>query len=328
MDDDRRTVLIAGLAATAAASMGGGAAAAPATVETPPPALDGALRFDAEARDAAAEDFGHILRTRPAAVLLPAAADDLAATIRWAAARGLRLAPRGQGHSVYGRAMVRDGIVAEMSRLRTIHGVAGDRVEVDAGATWREVVGATLPRGLVPPVLTDYLGLSVGGTLVVGGVGAAISRFGAQSDNVLAMEVVTGEGRTLACSPERDAALFDAVRAGLGQVAIVTRATLRLVPAPRQVRRFLLTYPDLTAMLQDARRLAEDGRFDTVQGAILAAPAGGGTGPSGSTPWQTCPGRRRCIPATTPCWPDCRTIRPVGKRPPWTTLTTSTDSRG
>ncbi len=82
----------------------------------------------------------------------------------------------------------------DMRCLRTVHRVESDRVVVDAGATWSEVLAATLPRGLTPPVLTDYLGLSVGGTLVVGGVGGTISRFGLQSDNVVEMDVRHREG--------------------------------------------------------------------------------------------------------------------------------------
>ena len=68
---------------------------------------------------------------------------------------------------------------------------------VGAGATWRAVLGATLARGLTPPVLTNYLGLSVGGTLAVGGIGGTSSRYGMQTDNVLALDVVTGDGREL-----------------------------------------------------------------------------------------------------------------------------------
>jgi FAD/FMN-containing dehydrogenase len=178
---------------------------------------------------------------------------------------------------VYGRAQARGGIVADLRRLRAIHDVGHDRVVVDAGATWREVLAATLPRGLAPPVLPDYLDLTVGGTLVVGGVGGRTWRHGAASDNVLELRVVTGRGEQVACSPTRDQRLFDAMRAGLGEVAVVTRATLPLVPAPRTVRRFLLFYPDLTAMVGDQRRLAAEHRFEAVQGAILAAPAGGWT---------------------------------------------------
>ena len=51
----------------------------------PPPPLDGELRFDAESRTAAADDFGHIVHRSPAGILLPGSDEDVATTIRWAA---------------------------------------------------------------------------------------------------------------------------------------------------------------------------------------------------------------------------------------------------
>jgi FAD/FMN-containing dehydrogenase len=218
MDANRRAVSIVGLAATAAGvtALATRGASAAQTKDIPPPALDGEIRFDEATRAAAADDFGHIVRETPEGVLLPGSDDDVAATIRWAAARGRRFAPRGQGHSLFGRSMARDGVVGAISRLRTVRGVQGDRVVADAGATWSEVLAATLPQGLTPPVLTDYLELSVGGTLVVGGVGGTTSRFGVQSDNVISMDVVTGNGRKVTCSASSNPDLFDAVRAGLG----------------------------------------------------------------------------------------------------------------
>jgi cytokinin dehydrogenase len=280
MEINRREVLmlIAGCATTAAGVTAGlaatkGASAAP-TGKLLPPQLDGELRFDEEARVAAADDFGHIVHRIPAGVLLPGSDRDVAATIYWAARLGLKIAPQGQSHSVYGRAQARADIVIDMSRLRTIHAVQHDRVVVDAGAKWSEALAATLPRGLTPPVLTDYLELSVGGTLVVGGVGGTTSRFGMQSDNVLELDVVTGRGEKVTCSPDNNANLFHAVRAGLGQVAVITRATLKLIPAPEQVRRYVLTYPDLRTLLTDERLLATDNRFDAVQGAVLPTPTG------------------------------------------------------
>jgi cytokinin dehydrogenase len=242
-----------------------------------PPPLDGEIRFDQQARGAAAGDFGHLVRRAPEGVLLPASDEDVAATVRWAAAEGRRFAAQGNRHSVFGRAQAPDGIVADLRRLRAVHDLRDDRVLVDAGATWREVLAATLPRGLAPPVLPDYLDLSVGGTLVVGGVGSRTWRSGVVSDNLLELRVVTGRGERVGCSPGRNPRLFDAVRAGLGQVAVVTGATLPLVPAPRMVRRFLLRYPDLATMLGDQRLLAREPRFEVVQGAALAAPAGGWT---------------------------------------------------
>ncbi len=190
MDLNRREVLmfITGFAATAAGVAAAMAAAtkrasAAKTGKLPLPPLDGELRFDEESRAAAADDFGHIVRRTPAGVLLPGSDRDVATTIRWAGKLGRQIAPQGQSHSVYGRAQVRAGIVIDMTQFRTIHGVQNDRVVVDAGAKWSEVLAATLPRGLTPPVLTDYLELSVGGALVVGGIGGTTSRYGMQSDN-------------------------------------------------------------------------------------------------------------------------------------------------
>ena len=221
------------------------------TSESPsPPPLDGELRFDDDARAAAADDFGHIVHRPRPPWCCPGSVDDVAATIRWANRHGHTVARTVSSTPCTAGPKSAGGIVIDMSQRSTVHAVEDDRVIVDAGATWREVLAATLPQRLTPPVLANYLDLSVGGTLVVGGVGDTTSRYGVQSDNVLELEVVTGEGRRVRCSPRRNADLFDAVRAGLGQVAVITRATLRLVPAPDSVRRFVLSYPDLRPLLR------------------------------------------------------------------------------
>ena len=237
----------------------------------PPQPLDGELRFDEATRDGCADDFGHIVHEIPEGVLLPRSADDIAKTIQWAVQRGTQLAPRGQSHSTFGRSQVADGIVADMSTLRSMGAIERDRVVVEAGAKWSEVLRATLAEGKTPPVLTEYLELSVGGTLAVGGVGATTSTFGVQSDNVIDLEVVTGTGEQITCSASEDADLFDAVRAGLGQTGVIIRATLELIAAPESLRRFQLFYPDLATMLGDARLLSADNRFDVLQGAIVPA---------------------------------------------------------
>ena len=267
---------IASMAAGLSPARGASADDAPAYVigQRPPPRLDGELRVDEQSRSAAADDFGHIVHKTPVGVLLPGSVDDVAETIRWAGQQHHRVVAQGQQHSVYGRAQADGGIVIDMSQLRSIHAVGADRVVVDAGATWRDVLTSTLPRQLTPPVLANYLDLSVGGTLVVGGVGDTTSRYGVQSDNVLELEVVTGNGRRVKCSPRRKTELFDAVRAGLGQVALITKATLRLVPAPDTVRRYVLMYPDVPSLLHDQRTVTADERFDAMQGAVLPTPGG------------------------------------------------------
>lgn len=263
---------IAGPAGRAAA-MTQGVVAVPSDL-TPRPSIEGDTRFDEEALAAAATDFGHIVQRRPLCVVRPASARDVSTTLAWAANRQRRVAPQGRRHSVFGRPLIEQGVALDMASLRRVHGVEGDLVSVDAGATWADVLAATLPRRLAPPALPDYLGLSVGGTLVVGGVGGAMARFGTVCDNVVELQLVTGDGEIVTCSQACNTRLFDAVRAGLGQVGVITRATLRLVPAPAEVRRFVLAYGDLSALLRDERRLVADQRFDVVQGAAVPTPKG------------------------------------------------------
>ncbi|MFD8817380.1 FAD-binding protein [Streptomyces sp. NPDC059627] len=219
-----------------------------------------------EIRREAAEDFGHLVCAPPLGVLRPRSAAEVGDALAYAGPRGIPVAARAGGHSMYGQGQARGGIVLDLRELSAVGPVAGDRVAVQAGALWRDVLAATLPYGLAPPVLTDYLGAGVGGVLSVGGLGGASHRHGLVADSVLELEVVTGAGEHLVCSPERHGALFHAVLAGLGQVAVIVRATLRLSPAPALVRRYCLYYPDLDGYLADQRLLATDRRFDYLEG--------------------------------------------------------------
>jgi FAD/FMN-containing dehydrogenases len=256
------------------------AAAAASSRAVPPhpvPPLNGELLTDPAARERAADDFGHLVHRTPVAVLRPGSVADVVAMVRYCRRHRLAVAARGQGHSPYGQAQVDRGLVIDMSPLREIR-VAGETAVVQAGARWSEVLRATLARGLTPPVLTDYIELSVGGTLALGGVGGATHRHGMQVDNVLELEVVTGAGERTVCSPTRNGELFRAVLAGLGQCAVVTRATLRLVPAPVTVRRYRLPYADLAALTADQRKVVRAGRFEYVEGQIVASEEPGGWG--------------------------------------------------
>lgn len=235
----------------------------------PLPALEGRLRVDDEVLRWAAEDYGHLVHRRPRAVLRPAHARDVARIVEFAARTGIPVAARGAGHSQGGQAQAAGGIVVDMSPLNDIRFRGSSSVATGGGALWSEVVEAALVRGRTPPVLTDYLGTTVGGTLSTGGIGGASQHFGTQTDAVTELEVVTGTGALVTCSPAHEPELFDAVRAGLGQFGIITAAVVDLVPAPRSVRRWTLPYRSRRQFLHDAQRLVREQRFDHLEGRIL-----------------------------------------------------------
>lgn len=247
----------------------------------PLPQLDGTLFVDAAHLDAAQDDFGHIVHQRPVAVLLPGSVHDIVQVVRYARRHQLQVAMRGNGHSPFGQSQVQSGIVIDSSSLADIHGVgfsseAGAWIDVGPGAQWRSVVSEAFNHGLTPPVLTDFQGLSVGGTLSVGGIGGTTQKSGVQADNVLELEVVTGTAERVVCSPSREPDLFNAVLAGLGQSALIVRARVPLVAAPERVTVFSLFYDDIDVYVADQLRLLAEHRFDHLQGQVVANATGTG----------------------------------------------------
>jgi cytokinin dehydrogenase len=138
------------------------------------PALDGELLVDEASRAAVADDYGHIVHRTPVAVLRPGSVRDIRKVVRFANQHGLKVAVRGQGHSTYGQDQT-TGVVIDSSTLATVHRIGRGHAVVDAGVRWLELIKAAVLAGQTPPVATDYLGLSVGGTLSVGGIGGDVA---------------------------------------------------------------------------------------------------------------------------------------------------------
>jgi len=239
------------------------------------PSFDGVLLLDDASRAAAADDFGHLVHRQPQAVLKPGSVNDVVKLVQFAKRNDIKVAARGQGHSTQGQSQVEAGVVIDMSTLTTVHEVNPTNALVDGGTRWLDVVTQTVPQGLTPPTLVDFLELTVGGTVSLGGIGSQSFRFGPNVDNVLELQVVTGEGELVTCSPAQNVALFDAARSGLGQFGLIVRARVRLIPAPPNARLYQAFYSSLPAFLSDLETLIDDGRFDTVQGFAVPDGAGG-----------------------------------------------------
>jgi FAD/FMN-containing dehydrogenase len=239
--------------------------------------LDGALLLDDAARQAMAVDYGRIVRRLPLAVLRPASVDDVVRLVQVANQRGLKVAMRGNGNAMLGQAQVEDGVVIDSSTLNAVRVVdfrGQPAIEAGPGALWGAVYDAAYARRLRVPVTVPSF-LSVGGTLSTGGFHASTWREGFQVDHVLELQVVTGEGQLVTCSDDHNRVLFDAMLGGMGQCGLIVKAVVALVPAPTHVLSFVLGYPDWPTALHDLMRLAQDGRFDEIDGNTRERPGGG-----------------------------------------------------
>uniref|UniRef100_M8CLD2 cytokinin dehydrogenase n=1 Tax=Aegilops tauschii TaxID=37682 RepID=M8CLD2_AEGTA len=181
--------------------------------------------------------------------------------------------------------------------------LGGHYVDVWGGELWIDVLNWTLSHGgLAPRSWTDYLYLSVGGTLSNAGISGQAFHHGPQISNVYELDVVTGKGEAVTCSEAKNPELFFGALGGLGQLGIITRARIALEPAPRKVwssrpgwlasigrsidQLALLTnlvrwiralYSNFTEFTADQERLISQSqhgggrRFDYVEGFVVAA---------------------------------------------------------
>jgi cytokinin dehydrogenase len=150
----------------------------------------------------ASSDFGRILFHSPAAVLKPQSSRDISLLLSFLSGSSLSkvtVAARGAGHSIHGQAQALDGIVVEMSSLPAeiefYKGGEGEisYADVSGGVMWIDLLELSLKLGLAPRSWTDYLYLTVGGTLSNAGISGQTFKHGPQISNVLQLEVVTGE---------------------------------------------------------------------------------------------------------------------------------------
>ncbi|KAL5993519.1 Cytokinin dehydrogenase 3 [Asimina triloba] len=207
----------------------------------------------------AALDFGRIVSSSPSAVMRPQSPKEisqllsfLASSPHLSSSSAVTVAARGAGHSIHGQAQAPNGIVVEMDSLPPsirIHkkrdGEAGfSYADVSGGTLWVELLKESFKVGLAPRSWTDYLSLSIGGTLSNGGISGQTFKYGPQISNILQLDVVTGKGELVTCSPNQSSELFYAVLGGLGQFGIITSARILLQDAPQKDQELLVSLPD------------------------------------------------------------------------------------
>jgi len=183
-------------------------------------------------------------RTPVSRVLEPRSADEVAAAVATAAARGQPLAVCGARHAMGGQQFLTNGTLLDTRRLNHVRWFDRNEalIELGAGTTWPDVIRGylALQRGPGPAFgirqkQTGADRLTLGGAVSANMHGRTLAARPFVAD-IEGLEVVTATGDLLRCSREQNPELFRHVVGGYGLFGVVTTVTLRLVPRSKVER--------------------------------------------------------------------------------------------
>jgi FAD-linked oxidoreductase len=176
-------------------------------------------------------NWGGTASCLPAEVERPGSEEEVIAALARAARAGERIKVAGSGHSFTDIACT-GGRLLRLDRMDRVLDVDPARalVTVEAGITIARLAEELARVGLAFANLGDIGAQSLAGAIATATHGTG-ARLGNLSTQVEAIRLVTADGRALDCSMASDPETFRAAQVHLGALGVVTRLTLRCVPA-------------------------------------------------------------------------------------------------
>jgi glycolate oxidase FAD binding subunit len=216
----------------------------------------------------------------PEAFVGPSTTEEVAATLRWAAANRLGVAIVASGNRFMGgRSLDRPFVVMRTDRLSGIvtYEPADLTLTARAGTPLRTIAAELasnrqwLPYD--PPQVDDR---SLGGLVATGESGPLWMGYGDLRNHVLGLTLVTGDGRTLELGGRvvKNVAGFDLLKpvvGSRGRLGVITSVCVRAFPRPLSERVLLLRADSIAALLPTARAVGS-GPVMPVSSVLLSGP--------------------------------------------------------
>lgn len=174
--------------------------------------------------------YNGMIHKQPAFIVQCADVADVMASVRFAKEQDLLLAVRGGGHNGGGLGTCDNGLVIDLSRMRSvIVDAATHTVTAEGGCTLADIDHATQALGLaVPGGIVSSTG--IGGLTLIGGLGHLTRQYGLTIDSLLQANMVLADGSYVQASADNNSDLFWAIRGGGGNFGIVTSFVFKAHP--------------------------------------------------------------------------------------------------
>ena len=201
----------------------------------------------------------------PVAVVYPRNTQEVSAILRCCHAEGVPLVPQGGlTGMVGGAAPIEQGLILSLERMRAIEAVdpSASTMTVQAGVPLQLVQARAKEHDLTFPMDLGARGsCTIGGNIATNAGGNYVLRYGMMRDLVLGLEVVLADGTCITSLNKmlKNNAGYDLKHLFIGSegtLGVITRAVLRLFPAPSSPAVALCaasTYDEVVEFLQLAK---------------------------------------------------------------------------
>ncbi|MEW6777041.1 MAG: FAD-binding oxidoreductase [Bdellovibrionota bacterium] len=224
---------------------------------------EGKVRSDDTALEQYSHDETENLSFPPEAVVLAESTEDVSKVLKFATQERVPVTPRGAGTGLSGGALpVRGGIVLSLGRMNRILEIdaANLMVRVEAGVVTGELQRQVEEKGLFYPVdPASRDSCQIGGNIAEDSAGPRSCKYGPTRRYVMGLEAVLPSGEVIRTGGKnrKDVTGYNLTQLLVGSegtLAVVTKATLRLLALPKAVLTVALPFHELS---QAARVVSE-----------------------------------------------------------------------
>ncbi|MFD0958466.1 FAD-binding oxidoreductase [Paenibacillus chungangensis] len=224
------------------------------------------FRNDQEALVAHSYDGTPMLQSLPEGVVYPSSTEDVSAIMKVLSEAHIPLVSRGSGSNLCGGTVpVQGGIVMVMHRMNRILEVDEENLTatVQPGLITAEFIHHIESRGLFYPPDPSSMKIStIGGNIAECSGGLRGLKYGTTKDYVIGLEAVLADGRIIRTGGKlmKDVAGYDLTKLLIGSegtLAVITEATLKLIPPPKTKKTMLAMYRDLYGAARTVSRIIE-----------------------------------------------------------------------
>jgi FAD/FMN-containing dehydrogenase len=140
-------------------------------------------------------------------------------------------------------------------------------VEAEGMTTFVDLADATLALGTMPAVVPQLKSITLGGAVAGVGIEATSFRHGLVHDAIIAMDILTGDGRIVSCTAHNEHRdLFHGFPNSYGTLGYALRLTARTLPVKRYVRVDHARHANADHFFDDLERACAEDEVDFVDG--------------------------------------------------------------